>query len=72
MMSMNWHDYATFQGRRELHIKIPGKYKAEISLPAKIDKVVSNTWDPITRCITMTLQMVPKQKLVKSSNTLNV
>ena len=64
--------FATFQGRRGINIKIPGKYKAEISLPAKIDKVVSNTWDPITRCITMTLQMVPKQKLVKSSNTLNV
>ena len=64
--------YATFQGRRGINIKIPGKYKAEISLPAKIDKVVSNTWDPITRCIAITLQMVPEQKLVKSSNTLNV
>ena len=64
--------YATFQGRRELHIKIPGKYKAEISLPAKTDKVVSHTWNPRTHTLTVTLQMVPKQKLVKSSNTLNV
>ena len=63
--------YATFQGRRDLHIKIPGKYKAEISLPAKIDKVVSHTWNPIRHILTVTLQMVPMQKLVKSSNTLN-
>ena len=63
--------YATFQGRRDLHIKIPGKYKAEISLPAKTDKVVSHTWNPIRHILTVTLQMVPMQKLVKSSNTLN-
>ena len=30
--------YATFQGRRDLHIKIPGKYKAEISLPRRPTK----------------------------------
>ena len=63
--------YATFQGRRDLHIKIPGKYKTEISLPAKTDKVVSHTWNPIRHILTVTLQMVPMQKLVKSSNTLN-
>ena len=55
--------YATFQGRRDLHIKIPGKYKAEISLPAKTDKVVSHTWNPIRHILTVTLQMVPMQKL---------
>ena len=54
--------YATFQGRRDLHIKIPGKYKAEISLPAKTDKVVSHTWNPIRHILTVTLQMVPMQK----------
>ena len=63
--------YATFYTRGGINIKIPGKYKAEISLPAKIDKVVSHTWNPRTRCIVITLQMVPMQKLVKSSNTLN-
>ena len=72
MMGMIFDDYATFQGSRNLHIKIPGKYKAEISLPAKTDKVVSHTWNRRTRCIAITLQMVPEQKLVKSSNTLNV
>ena len=54
--------YATFYTRGGINIKIPGKYKAEISLPAKIDKVVSHTWNPRTRCIVITLQMVPKQK----------
>ena len=54
--------YATFQGRRELHIKIPGKYKAEISLPAKTDEVVSHTWNPRTHILTVTLQMAPRQK----------
>ena len=54
--------YGTFQGRRELHIKIPGKYKAEISLPAKTDEVVSHTWNPRRHILTVTLQMAPKQK----------
>ncbi len=54
--------YATFQGRRELHIKIPGKYRAEISLPAKTDEVVSHTWNPRTHILTVTLQMAPRQK----------
>ncbi len=48
--------------RRRIHIKIPGKYKAEISLPAKTDKVVSHTWNPIRHILTVTLQMVPMQK----------
>jgi hypothetical protein len=34
----------------------------EISLPAKIDKVVRHTWNERTRCVYITLQMVPKQK----------
>ena len=65
-------DYATIYPRGGINIKIPGKYKVEISLPAKIDKVVRHTWNERTRCVYITLQMVPKQKLVKSSNTLNV
>jgi hypothetical protein len=54
--------YATFYPRGGINIKIPGKYKVEISLPAKIDKVVRHTWNERTRCVYITLQMVPKQK----------
>ena len=54
-------DYATWNHatRRRIHIKIPGKYKAEISLPTKIDKITSHTWNQETHILEMTLQMVP-------------
>jgi len=67
-MPMTFRDYARLQGRRVLHIKIPGKYKAEISLPAKVsltgDAIRSNvaTWSPRRGCITLTLQLVGVDK----------
>ena len=68
MTPMTFRDYARFQGRRVLHIKIPGKYKAEITLPAKLsitgDAIRSNrhTWSPRRGCITLTLQLVGVDK----------
>ena len=66
--TMTFRDFARFQGRRVLHIKIPGKYKAEITLPAKLsitgDAIRSNrhTWSPRRGCITLTLQLVGVDK----------
>jgi len=39
-------------------IKVPGKYKQLISLPVKVDRIVSTTWNARTHSLTFTLQMV--------------
>jgi hypothetical protein len=93
---ITWNAFGGYHG---VQIKVPGKYKVEISLLVSIVEVVSSIWNPRTQTLTYTLQTVDRpprdpfgdltdddgerhfnivdgsvvyDKLVKSSNTLNV
>jgi hypothetical protein len=93
---ITWNAFGGYHG---VQIKVPGKYKVEISLLVSIVEVVRSIWNPRTQTLTYTLQTVDRppcnpfedltvddgerhfnivdgsvvyDKLVKSSNTLNV
>tara|TARA_B100000497_G_scaffold50255_1_gene57884 strand:- start:1217 stop:1780 length:564 start_codon:yes stop_codon:yes gene_type:complete len=46
----------------ELHIQVPGKYKADIRLPAKMHDIGKTNWNPQTHCLTVTLPIAGVKK----------
>ena len=46
----------------KLHIRVPGKYKADIRLPAKMHDIGKTKWNPQTHCLTVTLPIAGVKK----------